>query len=161
MNILNELEKMLREAAEQQAGQQQGRPRSPSRRPPPDLEIIDVPDADVIDAEPVYESVAEHVAEDIDTSDIAQHASRLSDHASRLGADVGMADDKMEGRLHERFDHELGRIHDDTVTDDRDVGQPLGVPGPVGEIVEMFRNPKSIRQAVLLSEILNRPEHRW
>jgi len=156
VNILNELEKMLREAA-----QQQGVQGPPSRQPPPDLEIIDVPDADVIDAEPVYESVAEHVADDIDTSDITQHASRLTDHASRLGADVGQADDKLEDRLHETFDHDLGRIHDDTVTDDLGVGRPGRAPGMADEIAGMFRSPKSIRQAIILNEILNRPEHRW
>jgi len=148
---------MLREAA-----QQQGAQGTPSRRPPPNLEILDdVADAEVIEAEPVYESVSAHVADDIDTSDITQHASRLGDHASRLGAEVGQADDKLEERLHEKFDHELSNIHDDTVTDDTGVGRPGRVPSTAGEIAAMFRSPKSIRQAIILNEILNRPEHRW
>jgi hypothetical protein len=155
---------MLREAAQQQAAQRspsQAAQRSPSRRPPPDLEIIDASDPEIIEAEPVYEGVSAHVAGDIDTSDIAQHASRLSDRASQLGADVGQADDKLEDRIHEKFDHDLGRIHDDTVTDDMGTRRPGRVPRTAGEIAEMFRSPKSIRQAVILSEILNRPEQRW
>jgi hypothetical protein len=156
MNILNELEKMLREAA-----QQQGMQVPPSRRPPPDREIIEAVDAEVIEAEPVYESMSAHVADDIDTSDITQRASRFRDHASRLGAEVGQADDKLQERLHEKFDRDLGRIHGDTVTDDTGVGRPGGVPSTATEIVEVFRNPKSIRQAIILNEILKRPEHRW
>jgi hypothetical protein len=156
VNILNELEKMLREAA-----QQQGAQGSPRRRPRPDREIIHAVDAEIVEAEPVYESVAERVAEDINTSDLARHASRLSDHASHLGADVGQADDRLEDRLHETFDHDLGRIHDDSVTDDAGAKRPGRVSSTAGEIAEMFRTPKSICQAVLLSEILNRPDHRW
>jgi hypothetical protein len=33
--------------------------------------------------------------------------------------------------------------------------------GPAGEIIRLLRRPAGIRQAILLREILDRPEHRW
>jgi len=113
-------------------------------------------------ASPSGARVAEHVRSYLDTGDIVQET-------AGLGRDVALADEKMEQHLREAFTHPLGRL----------AAAPAGVPG-TPSVVEataaptrpqpgaatrglaaLLRKPGSVRQAVLLSEILNRPEHRW
>ncbi len=36
-----------------------------------------------------------------------------------------------------------------------------GPADPLGDVTSLLRNPRSIRDAVVISEILRRPEHRW
>jgi len=162
--MLNELEKLLREVAQQaqQAGQGRPaqRPQHQPRRIQPELEILDEDSVEIIDAEPLHEGMMDHVAESMDTSDVTHRAAQLSRHASQLGAQVGQADEKLEGRLHEKFDHDLGKIHDESVTTAGQKGQE-GVALTASDIVGMLSHPKSISQAVVLNEILQRPIDRW
>ncbi len=151
--MLNELEKLLREVA------QQGGRRPPPRRNQPEREIMDE-GVEIIEAEPLREDMMDHVAESMDTSDVTQRAAQLSRHASQLGAQVGQADEKLEGRLHDKFDHDLGKIHDESVTGAGQRGQE-GIALTASDIVGMLSNPKSITQAVVLNEILQRPIDRW
>jgi hypothetical protein len=151
--MLNELEKLLREVT------QQGGRKPPPRRHEPEMEILDE-GVEIVEAEPLREDVMGHVAESMDTSDVTQRAEQLSRHASQLGAQVGQADEKLEGRLHEKFDHDIGKIHDESVTGAGQGGQE-GVALSASDIVGMLSNPKSISQAVVLNEILQRPIDRW
>ena len=100
-----------------------------------------------------HESVAEHVKSHIDTSS-------LGEHASHLGEEVALADDKLDARLHGKFDHSIGHLKIDkshsafsttTTTTKVDVS-PIA-----DDLLNMLSNPKSIRQAILLNEILQRP----
>ncbi len=96
-------------------------------------------------------SVSNHVRQHLDTSDI-------SDHATQLGEEVALADEKLDARLHQTFDHQLGRLKKRqdvetlTTTTSKDVS-PIAA-----DLLDMLSNPKSIRQAILLNEILKRPE---
>ena len=169
MSIMRELENLLREIAEQQqpAAQQPARPRpAPQPRPagqrprpqrpaasrpgaPQPAEILD---AEVVDAAPVSRRAAltnQQVEKHLDTSDITASA-------TRLGAEVGQADEKVEAHLHEKFDHKLSRIDDP----DDEVGAAAGAAF-AARMAELFRNPQSIQQAFILNEILNRPDFRW
>jgi hypothetical protein len=172
---MRELENLLREIAEQQqpAAQRPAPPRPPqqaqpkpaqrpsSQRPSPHRPSpqrpgasrvpAEVLDAEVVDAAPVSRraAVAKHVEKHLDTSD-------LTASATRLGAKVGQADEKVEAHLREKFDHQLSRIDDP----DDEVGAAAGAAFAT-RIAEMFRNPQSIQQAFILNEILNRPELRW
>ena len=145
MSMLRELENLLRDITEQQPAQA---PSRPSRRPV-QQQPIEYLDAEVVEAEPVHEGIAEHVSHHLDTKDVTSRA-------SQLGAAVGQADDKLEARIHDKFDHDLSKI-DDLPTDAEEAGKPPGGKPVASEIAEMLRDPKSIRQAVILSEILNRP----
>ncbi len=157
--MLKDLEKLLTEIARQQGLE------TPPRRPPPPAAPARQParrpaprpaeplDALVVEAEPVREDIRTHVARTVDTSDITQHM-------SQLGADVALSDDRLEARIHEKFDHDLGRINEDAYeqqpADQKDTSQ-----GAAGQIAQMFRDPQTTRQAILLSEILTRPIDRW
>lgn len=168
MSIMRELENLLREIAEQQqpAAQRPAPPRPPQappvqprpagqrpspQRPAAPRKPAEVLDAEVVDAAPVRRraAVAQHVEKHLDTSD-------LTTSATRLGAEVGQADEKVEAHLHEKFDHQLSRIDDP----DDEVGAAAGAAFAT-RITELFRNPQSIQQAFILNEILNRPELRW
>lgn len=130
--------------------------------------------AEVVDAEPVHESVSAHVQQHIQTRELEQHT-------QRLGAEVGHADEKVEGRLHEVFDHQLGQLgHDPLVeapeektisqgtdgdewesTGDRRQQREEEVRERVEDITSMLRNPSGLQNAVILAEILRRPEERF
>jgi hypothetical protein len=161
--MLKELENLLAEIARQQ-GLEVG-PRQPQPQPPqqqsqraaaprrPVVQNHDLVDAEIIEAEPVRVDIRSHVARTADTSDITQNI-------AKLGAQVGMADDRMGARLHERFDQKLSQIGEfsyEEPTDDKT--KPSG--DTAGQIADMFRDARTTRQAIILNEILTRPVDRW
>ncbi len=90
----------------------------------------------------------------LDTSD-------LEEHAQHLGEEVGHADDKLTARLHARFDHRLGGLGSgEMISDDDTVATTVATVWSL-ELVRMLRNSQSLRQAVIMSEVLSPPEHRW
>jgi hypothetical protein len=114
-------------------------------------------DDDIIDAEIV--------------EDDAQSERRLSDSAGsvfadtagRLGDVIEHADERLEEHLHEEFDHRLGQFESQPAEDAGEVPADLKTRHAASAdlLKEMLKSPKSVQNAVLLSEILNRPEHRW
>jgi hypothetical protein len=97
-----------------------------------------------------HESIAQHVREAIVTSDVTENA-------LRLGKEVGLADEKLEARL-AKFDHAIGGLEGmASIQQDR-----VETEGPdkshlaVG-LLELFKNPQTVRQSILISEILKRP----
>ena len=155
--MLKELEKLLTEIARQQGlevpQRREPQPVPPSRRPAQRGRQPELIDADIIEAEPVHEDIRSHVARTVDTSDVTQHV-------SQLGSEIALSDDRLDARLHERFDHELGRINEHAY--DQDTADGAGESqGAAGQIAEMFRDAKTTRQAILLNEILTRPTDRW
>ena len=75
---------------------------------------------------------------------------------SRLGglsASVDEADERMDEHLHKVFDHTLGQLGSKT--------EPEPAPQAAAGYANFLRSRKSIREAIILSEIINRPEHRW
>ena len=97
------------------------------------------------------QTIAEHVKRVSDVTDV-------TDHANQLGAEVGQADERLEARL-EKFDHSMGALDGTaTVTDD----ETAKVEGPdrsqlAIDLLQLFSEPKSIRQSILISEVLKRP----
>jgi len=93
------------------------------------------------------EGVAEHVARHLSTQDIAEHT-------KTLGADVALADDRLESRLHEKFDHQLGALqHRDSPAEAKPQKDDMAA-----DIAAMLRSPQGMRQLIVASEILRRPE---
>ena len=113
-------------------------------------------------ASPSGARVAEHVRSYLDTGDIVQEV-------AGLGRDVALADEKMEQHLRDAFTHPLGRlaaapaeVPATPITLEATALAPRPQPGAAARaLAALLRNPTSVRQAILLSEILNRPEHRW
>ncbi len=98
------------------------------------------------------QSVSDHVRQHIDTRDIVSHA-------DRLGEVVGLADDKLDGRLHDVFDHSVATLKQDKQSGPgTSASSSRNTSKIAAELHAMLRSPSSVRQAIILSEILKRPD---
>lgn len=163
----DEIAEFLRRAAERQKPAQPDRPAPPPpaadeamrpfRPPPVPLEPV---------AEPVaQESVAEHVRDRFGRPQFGQVGS------TGLGREVAQADDKVDERLREKFGRQVSRLA--SVPGEAAAGavavEPLvpadRVAAPpafdAASVAAMLTNPSTLRQVILASEILHRPEERW
>jgi len=118
------------------------------------------------------QGAAEHVARPIGTQEIATRTRPLGARSlgtqalgarslgtrslgtQALGTQVATADDRLELRLHEKFDHTVGRLeHRDIPEDDQHKKVDMAA-----EIAQMLRSPEGMRQLIVANEILRRPE---
>jgi hypothetical protein len=98
-------------------------------------------------------SVARHVQEHLDTSRFDERAGKLSHLKQTVEQDIGT-------HVHDAFEHKVGTLAA------QDSGKP---PAPIGDeasnpalqIAAMLRDPASMRNAIILQEILSPPTHRW
>jgi len=75
-----------------------------------------------------------------------------------------MAGERIEARLHQEFDHKLGGLAGrDAAGTASSAATPDTSPQPsrAAELAQLLRDPRSLRQAILLSEILARHTLRW
>jgi len=89
------------------------------------------------------------------------NSGKFRESASHLGEQVGLADERLASHLHQTFDHQLGNLAGQPNEVER--GGAAQVRTVVGgtELSAMLRDPQTFRQAIVLNEILTRPEHRW
>lgn len=164
----------LRAQAEAQARAQQQRPgfQPPQQQPPPqrmtppparlvpaqeEVVYLEPAQAEVVDAElaELGDDVGRHVAQHL------RGPQEIAEHARHLGEEVDQADDKLESHLHQTFDHQLGRLRK-TASDTAAVEHVKPAPDvTIGDIRTMLASPASIRDAIVMAEILRRPEDRW
>ena len=170
--MARDIEEFLRRAAERRQQQQGGSKPSPPPSPKkqaaaeptpikraplrqqqrPDIDPIPIEDVEIVEtpARPRHEP---NLKSSIDTSEISRHA-------DSLGSRIVAAHDRVEDAVHQHLDHNVGQIDDTpTVTDD---------PSPaifgkrsskaVKELRKMLSSPKSVGQAIVLAEILKRPD---
>lgn len=179
--MARDIEEFLRKAAErrrqQQAEKQGGAPKKkpadsqparraqpPARRAKP-LEAVEVVDDEIIQAQPVKprssgtsnsrrRSVQSDVQSHIDTSKIASHADGLGRLRAQMTDDVDEVKQKFD-RGAKKFESTRAESREDS-RDDEIVGASVS---PVAtDLSQMLRDPTSIRQAILVSEILRRPD---
>jgi hypothetical protein len=160
--LADEISEFLQQTAQRQGGQRpSGQPAGPSapaggRNPPPARGNPPSPPP----AQPAQVSLEEHVRRYLDTAAIAQET-------AELGKEVVQADEKMEKHVREAFSHRLGQLP--TTSGEGAGASGTGEPAPppplpkttARGLAALLRNPATVRQAILISEILNRPEHRW
>lgn len=111
--------------------------------------------AEVVEVVPEKrESVSEYVSRHMETEGFKRRPTHLA-------ADISRADERLESRLHKTFDHKLGQLNTsftpiETVT----TQPPSGVEASplASRVVEMLRSPDDLPAAILLNEILRRPE---
>ena len=153
------LEDFLRQAAERHLAKKRGAARQPPAIPA-DKDIVDAEVIDAVAAGGVKsvskpeslgsESVADHVEHHMDTSDIDQHA-------ASLGKTIVSTHDAVEEHIQDTFDHDVGKL-DHNVT--HAYGNSKKVkPGEISELLQRLKtNKMQWRDAIILSEILRRPE---
>ncbi len=135
------------------------RPRRPRRMARPVEEVII--EADVMPEE----GIQSRIQSSINTSDFDERAERLGDH-------VEQADDTMEARLRGKFDHSVGNLSttptsvvtsDVTPAPEEAAAQQekVAANARVASLVARLRSPQGMRDAIVLREILERPDQRW
>jgi hypothetical protein len=110
---------------------------------------VEQPVEAVVELEPARVSLQEHVARHISTADVTQHA-------AALGAEVGLADEKMVAHLQEKFQHRLGALEQ---REQQPAEAPRRRSAAAAEIAALLRSPQGMRQVIVASEILRRPEY--
>jgi hypothetical protein len=123
----------------------QRKPSKKTRQPPV---ILGEDDVEVIP--PRRESVSKHVQQHINTG-------RIKQRVRRLGAEVGQADEKLEARLHDTFDHQVGHLTQPSISPDDSVAQGKAASRARQAQLAFLSSPQNLRQAIILSEILQRP----
>lgn len=165
--MLDDLEEFLRRAAEhrtQQTGRKPPVPQPPAHARPqpmmprePVVEILDdLVEAEIIEATPLTD-IGSHVSQH-------QFGVEVSHHADGLAEGIEQADERLSAHLHDTFDHRVGSMDDSTTfvgaggENASDPATDTTANSRAAEIAEMLRNPQSVRNAVILSEILTRPD---
>jgi hypothetical protein len=164
----DEVEEFLRRAAaRRQQGAAQGRQRAaqpPAKFVPPPAPTRSLPELVPIEAEVVDAELADtNRVGDLVTRDM-RGVEEIAQQTSRLGAEVDQADDKLAAHLQQVFDHRVGQLKDRA---SQSVPQPAAGPAaaPRGvtpvDLAQMLYSPQHVRNAILVAEILRRPEERW
>lgn len=113
-------------------------------------------EVEILDEPPTGRGVAAHVQQAINTRSIEERTSHLAEG-------VRSADEQMEARLHQKFDHKVGHLgggaEDYSVTtsgmDSGPTGRAAAPPAATAEeIAAMLRDPASIRKMIVLNEIM-------
>jgi hypothetical protein len=64
--------------------------------------------------------------------------------------------------LHEKFEHKLGSLTKSGESSRAtEVDHALDRNVTADELLKLLKNPSSLRAAIIFSEVLERPEHRW
>ena len=152
--VADEIGEFLRRANEHRAAEQPPpQPAKPKPLPPVQQPVR----AEVVAEVPVGTQVNEQVKKYLDTQSFSRRE-------EALGKEVAQADQEIDQHLHQVFDHSLSRL--ETV-----VGETAAAAVEPPEVADaatfatgllaLVTSPDSLRQAVILSEILHRPEERW
>jgi hypothetical protein len=159
----DEIDEFLRRAADNLKPKRQTAKSPPPKAPPPTKKqpprrLVEI-SQEVQPLQPAQgESVAAHVQKRMSTSEFDQRASHIVD-------DIVDADRKREQHLQQAFGHRVGTLTDTSVfeiatteTAENVVTQTAAAGLP---LASLLASPDSLRRAIVLNEILVRPEQRW
>lgn len=95
----------------------------------------------------------------------AENLGRVAPTAA-LGAELSLADERLESHLHHTFDHRLGQFTGttSTIAEGTDAAYWSGSnsgSATASRIRELLSSPQDLPAVVLLGEVLRRPEERW
>jgi hypothetical protein len=167
--VNEEIEKFLRRAAQQQQGAaREARPAepvaapaapartlgrrpdvfsAPGKSPPLNAPLVEV---EIIDESPAAKSVGDHVERYFEHSQFKKRPDQFSK--------VDQADEDMAAHVHEVFDRQLGKLSGERSTTTAAAATMMPKPN---QLVQMLRDPRSLRNAVIMHEILTPPESLW
>jgi hypothetical protein len=135
------------------------RPAQPAR---PVQQALPRPLPPPVEAEIVEAEIANR--DDLIARSVQQHlrgVDKIAAHARQLGAEVDLADDKLAAHLHQVFDHDLGALKQSGVQPAAHREQVTAEGLSPEAISRLLRSPSAARDAVILAEILQRPDVRW
>ena len=105
------------------------------------------------DRPPVGQGLSEQIARDINTSDIARHV-------GALGQETRLTTAKIDKQIHEKLDHQLGDLRHQPQATAAEPEEALPITSAAG-LSALLSDAESLKQAIILNEILQRPDHRW
>jgi hypothetical protein len=138
-----------RPAANQQPNRGQRKPPKPSPRPAARTPLTPQ-NASSERTGDLGQGVGRHVQEHLSTEDFSQRASRPTN--------VDVAEDANEARLKQVFSHRVGTLSDVTMPPPEDA--PV-LRQPVLNLAALLADGDSLRQMIVVNEVLRRPEERW
>jgi hypothetical protein len=166
-NIQDEIDKFLRQAAEGRArGDRPPRPAAQPAASRPPAAPVPAKALDEDDAEAVGDQVVKHVQQYLDTGEFSRRG-------KQLGEEVAQADEDFEQKAKQKFGHEVGHLAKkrgeaakppepvEAVAVEDLSGAPSVTTAVTSDLTEWFSRPELITQAIIMSEILQRPEDRW
>ncbi len=173
---MNEVEEFLRRVAQrrQQMAQQAQPAATPAMEPQRGMPARPpFPPAQVVEAE-----ILDDDDEGVSTADVVRHVSQhldsrqFDERARHLGEATRLSEQRLERQVEQRFQGDVSKLASRKTADSAsairpqsstDAGSPdaAGDSNAVTQLVAMLRDRTSLRNAILLSEILNRPEDRW
>ncbi len=124
-----------------------------SPRRVPERPIVRVP-AETIEDSPPRQSLAEHVAKRLASTDFSARAARLSEDMARGDAE--------RAQYIKKFDHQVGTLPQERppIAPTAEVGAALA-PSALQTLMSGLLQPSGLKAAVILNEIFTRPEDRW
>ncbi len=161
-----EIEQFLKRATERR-GDRAVRERAANVKPPPKAPqkpLRDTRREQPLDVEPLAQRELSSVAASVEKH-MADRG--FTSRAEHLADDIVRADQQMESHLQKAFGHRVGTLPDSapkasaTPATDSVPQVVEGISPVAAGVVAILADPKNIRQAIVLSEILERPEHRW
>jgi hypothetical protein len=168
-DLADEIGEFLRRAAQKrgagagqpQAQQQRPQQQRPQQQRPQQQRPAPKPvQVEVIEPErpPVGEGLKQRVAQDVDTT-------KFKTQAAGLGRVAAQSEAKTKERLRKKFDRKLGQLERkrsavEEAASPEDGTLFIPATGAAG-LAALLSEPQALRQAVVLHEILKRPEDRW
>lgn len=165
VDVADEIEDFMRRAAERHARKGTRPVVVETAAPPAPKPAAAAPvKAEVVVEQPVGGQVTEHVSKYLDSQQFANRE-------SQLGQEVAQADKQINEHLQQVFDHRVSKL--EAVPGEAAKApaayEPPDLVGAAADIPDSFAtrlldlmvNPDSLRQAIILNEILHRPEERW
>jgi hypothetical protein len=118
-------------------------------------------DAALVETDVGRQSVSEHVREHLNVSATVRRLDRLGDN-------VEAADDDMDAHLKSVFDHRVGSLPSKqrsigpapSPNDSTSALDAPAAPAPI-DFAALLGDGQNVRKAIVMSEILQRPEQRW
>jgi len=159
--VEDEIGEFLRRAAERRQGRQPARAQAAPRpaQPPRRLVPQQPVEALLVEEPSPRVELSQQVERDLDTRKFADRAKQTERRAER-------AQRKAEQHAHQVFDHPVGHLTDSPAAPGETGAPPVALgaevgPGLAAGLPALLASPVGLRQAVVLTEILQRPEHRW
>lgn len=161
--MADDLEAFLRQVAQRRAGtgQPAGKPgpaagQAANKRPPTSEPAAgEIVDAEAVAPDPV--PLSREMGHWEQTGSPRKGAGR-----SGRGRKEAKWDSKqMEAHVHQTFDHHVGALDDGPGMPAPGVGAEAERPAAAAEIARLLAHPQSLKNAIVLSEILSPPHIRW
>ncbi len=159
-DVAEEIEEFMRRAANRRNVQGT----QPAPAPPPTPAAAEPARAQVGVEQPVGGQVEEHVKKYLDAQEFSRRSQELGEEVAEVDREVGQ-------HLHEVFDHQVSRL--EVVPGEAAAPPEAAEPSDLAEaspnmpatfatgLLDLVSSPDSLRQAIILNEILHRPEERW